>query len=640
MKLRLLVGIVGMLMLANIADAAPFAYVLNRGSSQVAGSITVVDMATNAAVSNAANPITAVGGRPYSLAVSTKGGRIIVANQGGTGSSDQSLQIIDTDQYTVIGSLTGLTYMPTGIALNSAETRLYVADHTNSRVNVYDLNGNTMTLIGYLSAANAGAKSGLEGIVLDETAKRLYVAASFADKVLAFDLNYVENDARNADNSSRLNDVDLAGCTGPVGLVLANSKVYASCSLSNNVAMFNSASPSAITLIAAGTTPYGISASLDGSRVYVANAGDTGSSAFSNKLTIITTASNTPTHYNPAPTITDYVCSAAESPNQARFLATYVPSVEATAPAPSSPNMASVVLNSGIPGAYTGLTVGVNPCSLSNFMGPLLPYTLTTQITAGTGTIAPSQTIGAPANTVLAASGSYKTFKITPGASQYIQSVTVTDGTTPVSYGTVDTFTYGPITKNVTVQVAFDGVLKRALTTNISGGGNCTVYYGGITPPVIIPPATTGAADYAAGAIVPITVVADADSTFDSWTGCASPSGNVCTVTMPASATSVTANCSIKPYQAASDFMRGTAPYDSLQAAYDANGDSTIVANTTVTKSTAPVTLAGSQSVKIDGGYDCYGSKNKVAGVISTLPIGSLTISTTGTIEISEIAIQ
>jgi hypothetical protein len=77
-----------------------------------------------------------------------------------------------------------------------------------------------------------------------------------------------------------------------------------------------------------------------------------------------------------------------------------------------------------------------------------------------------------------------------------------------------------------------------------------------------------------------------------------------------------------------------------LGAAYVAGGGSVIKVTAVPSKSTTPVDLNGTQSVKLDGGYDLCGTKTKGAGVFSTLPIGSLTISTTGTVELSEIAIK
>ncbi len=654
MKLRLLVGIVGMLMLANIAAAKPFAYVLNRGSSYNAstltGSVSVVDMGVDPA--SATNPIVGtitVGKQPYSLVVSPKGGKLYVANQGDINNkTDQSLMIIDTDTLQVLAPTVGvpITYQPGGMALNKAETRLFVADQDNSRVYVYDLNGSTLnpTPIGYVDASDNTGLTKPEGIALDEPTAlngyvgRLYVVKSLTDKVAVFDLALLEDDAKSATKgSSFIKDIAMPTNASPVAVAVANGKAYVSCPGSNNVAIINSATLAAEAPLSLDLNyPYGITANADGSKIYVANTGNQFLPVFS----YLTSTLARTTITNPSATqTTEFVAESADplAVNSARYVLVNSFLNKITA------NNSSIILVNGA-GTPKTVTVGINPGSIGDFMGPKLPWTLTTSVSpAASGTVTPSLTVGA--TTVLAAEGAYKTFKTTPNGTTHksVLSVTVSDGVTPVSYGAAEVFTVGPITKNLTIAVAFDTIAtKYPLTTNILGGGNCTVSYSGITNPIILPPATTGAIEYPVGTLAPtvqVTVTAVQGSSFDGWSICSSASTNTCTVsTMASPGVTIEAICSVLP--PCSDFLRGPISYDGLGDSCNAGGDSLIKVTAIPSKSTTPVEISGTQSVKIDGGYDLCGTKLKGAGVISTLSIGSLTISTTGTVEISEIAIK
>lgn len=634
MKLRLLVGIVGMLMLANIANAAPFAYILNRGSSQVtAGTVTVIDVANPG--TTVVSTVTGLGGRPYSLAISPKGGRIYVANQGTAALNDQSLMIIDADTLTVIAAATQtISYVPGGMVLNAAETRLYVADQTTHKVHVYDLNGNSMTEIGAFDVSDSGTPTTPEGIVLDEANKRLYVAKSLTDKIAVFDTTLIEEGIAYNDTRAFVADVSLP--TGhPQGLTLAKGKIFAACS-NGYVTIFPVNNPSSITSVVSGSGSYGITASADENRVYVANAG-VASTSLSDRVTVINANDNSVLQHIRNGSLSTSACSVAESsdPAAARYYITNVPGIENT----TTPSNVTVVPVGGSTG--TDVTVGVNPCSLGNFMGPMLPYALTTSITGGTGTISPAMTLGAAASTVLVANGGYKTFKLTPtGASNAVLSVLV-DG---VSYGSPEVFTVGPVTKNMTVAVAFNNASnKYLLTANLVGSGYCTV----TSTPIginIVSPANTGSAEFVAGSVA-VKAAAASGSLFAGWTPAQCDSittttvaNDTCNVNITTFARTITATCN--PAPSISDFKADGVYYDDLASAIIGGSSNplTIQVTTTPTKSSTPVDVNTAKSVKLEGGWDFLtGTRN--ATPMTTLAIGSFTI-TAGTVEMDAITIQ
>jgi len=649
MKLRLLVGIVGMLMLANIANAAPFAYVLNRGSSQVtAGTVTVIDVAKDPAVESPVVPGSpiALGAntRPYSLAISPKGGRIYVSNQGTSAAADQSLMILDMDTLSIIAAATkSISYVPGGMALNAAETRLYVADQTNSKVHVYDLNGNDMAEIGAFNVDDVGAPTTPEGIVLDEANKRLYVAKSLTDRVAVFDLTLIEEGITSGDNRAFVTDVLTPSCSNPVGLALAKGKIFASCSYGSSVAVFPVANTSSVSYIAVDSNPLGITASADGDRVYVANA-----TAQTNKITIINANTNVAVPLNPN-NGSGYACSVAESPDALykRFYITNVPIDEPTTSATSTVTAVPINYTAFPPTFGTPVNissgVGVNPCSpTSNFMGPLLPYALTTSITGGTGTIAPSMTQGAAASTVLVADGGYKTFKLTPTTPNNAVLSVLVDG---VSYGSPEVFTVGPVTKSMTVAVAFHvSSTKYLLTANVTGNGFCTVTStpAGIN---IVSPASTGSAEFVAGSVA-VKASAAAGSLFAGWTPAQCDSittttsaNDTCNVTISTFPRTITATCN--PAPSISDFKCDGVYWDDIASSI-AGGYSnplTIQATTSPSKSSSPVDVNTTKTVKLEGGWDFITGTRTTPNPMSTLAVGSFTI-TAGTVELDAITIQ
>jgi DNA-binding beta-propeller fold protein YncE len=648
MKLRLLVGIVGMLMLANIAHAKPFAYILNRGSSVSTGSITVIDVSTNTIVDSIS--LTEQQKRPYSIAVSPKGGRIYVASQGSSSASDQKLLIIDADQLTIVGPVTAangnIDYIPGGMALNAAETRLYVADQTASRVHVYDLNGNDLAHIGSFDVSDSGSATNPEGIAIDNTNKRLYVAKSNVDKVGIFDLTLIEEGIENADNRAFITDAIVNA--SPVGIAIAKGKVFTSCALDNSVAVFPVTDPSAVTRVAVGSGPFGITASADGDRVYVANT-----TAAVNKFTIINANTNVAQNYNPNNGDEHFACSIAESSDAAlpRFYITNLPSIEATASTNSDVTVKSLDSLTFPPTVgttvNTSVAAGVNPCSLGNFMGPKLDWTLTTNVTAGAGAFTPAFTKGSGStSTVLVANGAYKTFTLTPTTptSTSVASVTTVGATTgTTSYGAASVFTVGPVTEDLTINVAFDTTTRYELTANVAGGGYCTVTS---TPTgiSIVEPANLGKASFAPGDVAVVASAAQG-SLFAGWTsGCDSIStttrtNDTCNVTMSTAPRAITATCN--PAPSFSDYRRNGAYFDDLASAY-LNGEKTVAliqVTSTPTKSTAAVNLndtLATQNITLEGGWDFIAGTRSGHSVLA---VGTFTV-TTGSVVMDNITIQ
>lgn len=639
MKLRLLVGIVSIHMLATIADAAPFAYVLNRGS----GDVTVIDTS----VYNAGTPDLAVvrqslpvGLRPYSIAVAPSGGQFIVANQGNASDhSGSSLAVVDGDTLTISGTLS-INYVPGGMAISKDGSRLYVADQTpgvpslpdiSNRVMVYSVTPSGATpleYLGYLSVKQPGSE-GIsitmpEGVALDETAKRLFVANSANDRIAVFNLDKLNDDLINSafeSPTSRLADIQLAAGSRPTGIAVAQGKLFVANTNTNNVSVFATADSSLSATYTSGSSPYGVTASADGSKVYVANASDN-----FDRVLVINVTAGTSSLVNTAHDNQTYACSAAEAAGTGgRYFVTNVPADEI-----SGPNTNVTAVNPGT-GAIL-ISANKNPCSFGNFIGPNFTYAITTGVT-GNGTITPSKTEGAPNNTVLANEGAVKNFKFlgnTPGTD------CVTDvKLDSVSIGKPTERSIGPISKNYTLDVTFGTCSGYTLKAILTGSGNCSVTSNpaGIN---ILSPATEGSANFTPGDIV-LTASAAEGSRFLSWTGCDSVNGTECTVNLTGNKIAYAA-CDLASLSS-NDVKRGSKYYDTIgQAVSDTTNSTTLIQAIGVpTKTVAPVTCSTTQSVKLEGKYN----DASFAGRGATLtPVGTVTISGGCTIEFDGIAIK
>jgi len=634
MKLRLFVGIVSIPMLAAVADAAPFAYILNRGS----GDVTVID----ASVYNSSTPSAAVvrsslpvGTRPYSIAIAPTGNYFVVANQGNP--TGRGLRMINADTLSEIGSI-AIDYIPGGIAISRDGSRLYVADQTPSslspsvsnRVVVYALEAGGSTPfnpLGYLTVKPQGA-TGVsvtmpEGVALDETNKRLFVANSGTDRIVVYDLDKINDDLMNSafeNPSARLPDIQLAAGSRPTGVAVAAGKLYVANTNANTVQAFDSVSRTLAATYESGTAPYNVTVSPDGSRVYVANAADT-----FDRVLVITTATGTSELIQSTFTPGTYACSAGEAASvPPRYLVTNVQADELGSTA-TDVSLISVGSSSGLL-----IPAGVNPCSFGSFIGPKYDFTITTS--AAGGTITPSQTIGAPANTVLASTGSTKSFSFSD-ATNCVSDVKV-DG---VSVGKPTTYTIGPITKNYTLDVSFAPCSgsDNYLTVNIAGTGFCSV---SSTPAgiAVVPPATSASAMFASGTVTLI-ASAPSGSTFAGWSGCTSVNGNDCVINLTSDKT-VTATCNLASLMD-NEVLRGTTYYDTIaQAIGDTSNSATVIkAVAAPTKAIQPVTCTTAQSVKLEG---MYTSKQFLTRSTTLTPVGSVTISGGCSIEFDGITIQ
>jgi DNA-binding beta-propeller fold protein YncE/cbb3-type cytochrome oxidase subunit 3 len=113
------------------------------------------------------------------------------------------------------GSGDGQFNDPTSIAVDSTNGKVYVADPTNKRIQVFDQNGNFLTK---WIIPEWGHPAGFENLLIDSKMGRVYASSVNIDAVLIFDLNGTRVGNLTPKPPDRLD--------GPSALALADRKLY------------------------------------------------------------------------------------------------------------------------------------------------------------------------------------------------------------------------------------------------------------------------------------------------------------------------------------------------------------------------------------------------------------------------------
>ncbi len=506
MYFRLLVTILSLLLYASLAAAAPFAYIANSG----ADSVTAIDAgATPPAVT--ATITLPPSSYPYSVSVSPNGVHAYVACQ-------DSLQVavIDTITNAVVRTLS-LTYKPGGLAVNAAETRLYVADN----------NSNTLTVIDISRLFDTGAASEVsrvpldastantvpEGVVLNPAGNKLYVANAGTGKITVVNVNDV------TDVYTKAADIALDPSDYPMGLALntAGSKLYVANMYSGTVALIDTATNALVKRLNVDAGPLSVAINPNPAHKFAYVPSNT-----LNTVRFIDTGA-TPSDVvlsSPAPLAGQMPWGIAVTPDGSRVLVVN-----------NKDNTVSV-LDAVTGAAVTGspITVGTKPTSMGNFMSPAYQYVVNVSIDAagtGTGSVAPG--IGA-----IPVTGFGRSFFFTPNSGSVIDSVTLNG----VAKGAPTTIDINNITadQNLVVKFATTGSVNRQpLTIDLLNIGG-RVY---TTPAGIDITSGTATAQFDTNTNVDINVDFTANPTrqIKAWGGaCASTSiyAPKCTVTMDA----------------------------------------------------------------------------------------------------------
>ncbi len=295
-----------LLMLACIAGAAPFAYVINE---DLPSGINVIDTATNEVISyvggsltesgnltgpgvtvnpagtkvyvtnsdkntvsvidTAANKVTAtvnVGSNPCGVEVTLDGKKVYVAN-----SDSNTVSVIDASTNTVTATV-NVGSSPRGIVVTPNGQMAYITNFNSNTVSVIDTATNKIK-----ATVNVGNEP--EGIAVTPDGKKVYVANSGTKYVSVIDtttnkVTSTVNLGLNSDGSSRLpNEVAITPDGKKVYVADSGSYVLGS----GFVSVINASTNKVITTIEDGYFDNtGIAVTPDGKKVYVVNEGHTG----------------------------------------------------------------------------------------------------------------------------------------------------------------------------------------------------------------------------------------------------------------------------------------------------------------------------------------------------------------------------
>ena len=152
--------VVALYQMPGTAYAAPFAYVTNAG----AGSVSVIDMATNAVIATVT-----VGLTPEQVAITPNGAFAYVAKS--DGSNPGSVSVIATATNTVVGSPIPVDVAPVGVAITPNGAFVYVANSGSNTVSVIATASNTV-----VATISVGSPSGPAGVAITPNGAFVYVS--------------------------------------------------------------------------------------------------------------------------------------------------------------------------------------------------------------------------------------------------------------------------------------------------------------------------------------------------------------------------------------------------------------------------------------------------------------------------------
>lgn len=612
MYFRLITSLIGMLICASFANAAPYAYITNLSDNTV----SVIDVEKNAYIKK----ITlGTGLEPYGVAISSDGSRVYVSNQ-----ASKTISVIDAltdpNNPTLINTIGPLTNIPSGLAVNSAGTRLYVANYDGMSLSVIDL---TLPTPSVIASPTVGMNP--VGVAVSPDGATVYVTNSGDNNITPI---------RTSDNTSL---TSFPAGNSPMGIALGKVGTVTNIYVANNTAdsttgltVINAADPQTIARtvgLGADSAPFAVAVSPDGSTVYVTKSGAAANGGDSVAAINTTTFAVTSIGVGRVP------LGVAVSPDGFRVLT--VNTLDSSVSVINTSNNNVITLGNVPDTSYASFFQ--SPQTLGNFIGPQL-YKINATVGVGAnGTIT-------PAGDIWKADGTSQTFTFTPSAQYRIDKIHV-DGNivtpTPTSgytfYAisaphTIDaTFTkdydYVSITKTGT---ASGTVTSTDAATTINCGATCN-------------------ASFTDGTIVTLTAVPDAGKYFAGWIGDSNaPSVNVCngvtattcTFTMTGY-THVTANFSATPV---SDKVWMNPPgsyYSTLQGALDASQATVEIrtTNETFIEAAPAYNLSTGAVVTLKGGYTSRPQPGAVQGTAPTVFQGTFTI-TNGTLIADNIAIQ
>jgi DNA-binding beta-propeller fold protein YncE len=340
---------------AGLAAAAPFAYVANSGTKN----LSVIDTATDSIVGI---PIALPDGYAYGVTVGASGQYVYVGMQ-----DTNVISVIDAARKVQVRGIGLGTDIPGGLAVNAAETRLYVTSRMSNTLIIIDISNGGATEVGRVTVDDAPI-SNPEGVILSPAGNKAYVANSSTGKVAEITLDETHNVyTRTALTTVGAQPIGLAISSQEVSGSGTGYKLYVS-SLNGDVKMVNTATK-AVTALPVGTGTVTVAITPDNSKVYApSNSLD--------KLYVIDAAANPNVVLGTQYAVAAGPYGSSVTPDGSKL---YLTMNTTTA----GETVKVFNTNSNTVTATVALPAGAKPTSVGKFIGPALPFTI--EATNGTG---------------------------------------------------------------------------------------------------------------------------------------------------------------------------------------------------------------------------------------------------------------
>ncbi len=378
MKFRSLMTAICVLAAAQIVSAAqtaPYAYIANSRLDSGPRKVSVIDTATNAVTATVSLPDDNADPtkhpNAYCITVGPSGQYVYVGLK-----DTNEINIIDTATNTVVMNkrISLGTDIPGGLAVNAAETRLYVTSNMSNTLIVIDISGPGAREVGRVTVDDSSL-SNPEGVVLNSTGTKAYVANSTKDSIAEITLDEVNN------SYVRSSIISSGTDSYPMGLTISSddSKLYFASMYGNTEVVALTASPKTVTTLPTNTGNLSVAVNPVSGNVYAPSSVMDTLYAFNSAGTLLGS-------YN---TATTGPWGSSVTPNGAKLFVAM--NLDNTVKVYTTANLAT-------PPASIDLTptagAGGKPTSLGNFIGPAWPYAYTIAASATPPcTITPSGTV-------------------------------------------------------------------------------------------------------------------------------------------------------------------------------------------------------------------------------------------------------
>jgi len=353
---------------AQTVSAAPFAYIANSGTNN----ISVIDTATNAITATVTLPDT--NSNPYGITVGSSGQYVYVGLK-----NTKKIVAIDVSTNTVIRTIDFQPDVPGGLAVNAAETRLYVASNMSNTLSIWDISGPANREVDrkYLGTAEPyQPMTNPEGVVLNSTGTKAYVANSSTDSIAEITLDEVNN----VNTVSSI--INLGADAHPMGLAISldGTKLYFASWYGHTGVVDLTASPKTVTTMPTSYGNLSVAVNPVSGNVYAPSFATDKLYAFNSAGTALAGS--------PFANVTAGPFGSSVTPDGNKLFITMNYGAD--------PNYDVKVYNTaslgGSPLASIPLPLGAKPTSLGNFIGPVWDHIITASATAPC-TITPSGTV-------------------------------------------------------------------------------------------------------------------------------------------------------------------------------------------------------------------------------------------------------